>query len=76
MSVSIRLRQDSAELWGERNPVLHQGELGVDTSNMKMKLGDGFTRWNSLPYVGDLDEVRTEYGNQTDFNETFEQSTQ
>jgi hypothetical protein len=76
MSVSIRLRQDTAELWENRDPVLHQGELGVDTTNMKMKLGDGFTRWNALPYVGDLDEVRAEYGNQTDFNETFEQSTQ
>ena len=76
MSVSIRLRQDTAEQWESNNPVLHQGELGVDTTNMKMKLGDGFQRWKALPYVGDLDEVRTEYGNQTDFNENFEQSTQ
>lgn len=76
MSVSIRLRQDTAERWESNNPVLHQGELGVDITNMKMKLGDGFQRWNALPYVGDLDEVRTEYGSQQDFNQTFQQESE
>ena len=74
MSVSIRLRRDSAERWLENDPVLFQGELGADLTNKKLKLGDGFNEWSKLPYLNseELDEIRSEYGNETDFELYYE----
>ena len=34
------------------NPVLADGEIGVETDTDKIKIGDGVTAWNSLPYAG------------------------
>jgi hypothetical protein len=74
MSVSIRLRRDSAERWLENDPVLFQGELGADLTNKKLKLGDGFNEWSKLPYLNSegLEEIRSEYGNETDFELYYE----
>ena len=51
MELTIKLRRDSAQNWTTINPVLHEGEAGVELETKKMKLGDGVTVWNSLPYV-------------------------
>ena len=69
MSVSIRLRRDTSVLWGKNDPVLHQGELGFATDLKRVKVGDGFNEWSKLPYLNDadLDTIRNEYGNETDF---------
>src|ERR1700733_10406706 len=50
MSVTIQLRRDTAANWTAADPVLNQGELGVETDTSKSKLGDGATAWNSLGY--------------------------
>jgi hypothetical protein len=50
MSVTIQLRRDTAANWTADNPVLNQGELGVETDTDKGKIGDGATAWNSLGY--------------------------
>jgi hypothetical protein len=44
----IELRQDTAANWESTNPVLLAGELGWDTTNHLIKVGDGATAWNSL----------------------------
>lgn len=44
-------RGGTAALWASRNPVLAFRELGVETDTKKMKVGDGVTHWNDLPYV-------------------------
>jgi hypothetical protein len=69
MSVSLRIRRDTAVNWEALDPVLFQGELGMDLTNKRIKLGDGFTEWASLDFVNDTQfaELRTEYGNETDF---------
>ena len=69
----ILLRRDSATNWSTQNPALRQGEVGVDLDAKKFKLGDGFTSWNSLPYMNDaeLQSIRDEYGDETSFNIWF-----
>ena len=44
-------RGGTAVLWASRNPVLALQELGVETDTKKMKVGDGVTPWNDLPYM-------------------------
>ena len=51
----IQLRRDSALGWSTNNPILASGEIGIELSPtpaqiVLFKLGDGITRWNSLPY--------------------------
>ncbi len=47
----LRLRHDTAANWTSRNPVLLAGEVGVETDTNKVKVGNGTTAWNSLPYL-------------------------
>lgn len=42
----------TAAEWRERNTVLLEGELGIESDTHKAKYGDGYTAWNSLPYTG------------------------
>lgn len=53
MTTRIKLRRDTAANWTLQNPVLALGEPGYDTTNNKLKVGDGVTRWNSLSYLTD-----------------------
>ena len=46
----IKLRKGTAAAWVSANPVLAAGEPGFETDTKKLKLGDGTTAWNSLPY--------------------------
>lgn len=48
---TILLKQDTAANWASVNPVLHQGEKGLETDTGKEKTGDGVTAWNSLGYI-------------------------
>jgi hypothetical protein len=44
----IQVRQQSAAYWEFENPILEIGEVGLDTTNMVLRVGDGSTRWLSL----------------------------
>lgn len=50
MALKIQLRRGTAAEWTSANPVLMQGEMGVETDTLKVKLGNGTTAWTSLPY--------------------------
>jgi hypothetical protein len=50
MAAIIKLRRDTAANWASANPVLASGEQGLETDTNKMKIGDGSTAYNSLPY--------------------------
>lgn len=52
MSTRIQHRRDTAVNWQELNPVLRAAEWGMDLSSGSVKLGDGVTPWNDLPYYG------------------------
>lgn len=58
--VGIRHRRDTAADWTANNPILLDGQIGIETDSFtlsggfryyKWKLGDGATAWNSLPYM-------------------------
>ena len=51
MATKIQLRRDTSDNWAGTNPILAQGEPGVELDTKKMKVGDGITAWNNLDYV-------------------------
>lgn len=53
--MKIQLRNDTTSNWESYNPILAPGEVGVDTSEGKIKVGDGSTSWSNLPYIGSVD---------------------
>lgn len=50
MADRIQMRRDTAANWTSANPVLAQGEPGIETDTLKIKIGDGATAWTSLAY--------------------------
>jgi hypothetical protein len=70
----ILQRRDTAEQWESINPALRQGEIGLDLTNKRMKVGDGFNNWNDLDYMDEagLDSIRAEYGNEVTFNLNYD----
>ena len=53
MATQIKLRRDTAANWNVENPVLALGEPGFDTTNNKLKIGNGVDDWNTLNYLTD-----------------------
>ena len=53
MATQIKIRRDSYANWFNVNPTLGIGEPGYDTTNRKLKIGDGVTLWRSLSYFDD-----------------------
>lgn len=51
MADIIKLRRDTAANWTAANPILAEGEMGIETDTKLQKNGDGTTAWNSLPYM-------------------------
>ena len=54
----FKLRHDIASNWTAKNPVLLEGELGVETDTLNFKVGNGTTAWNSLNYYIPTDYVK------------------
>jgi hypothetical protein len=50
MAVKLQLRRDTTANWSASNPILAEGEIGIDTTLKQAKVGDGTTAWNSLAY--------------------------
>jgi hypothetical protein len=48
MAVKLQFRRDTAANWETNNPILSEGELGLDTTNERFKIGDGVNGWNAL----------------------------
>ena len=73
--VQIQLRNDTASNWTSVNPTLLVGELGVERSTNKIKIGDGSTAWSSLSYAYDPTVLVTLTGTQTLTNKTISGSS-
>jgi hypothetical protein len=65
----IRPRRGTLYEWSTTNPVLAEGELvievpesGVGTGLSKFKIGDGFKKYNDLPYAFDAEAASAIYG--------------
>lgn len=50
MAVQIQLRNDTAANWTAANPILAQGEMGLETDTRLFKIGDGIKTWSLLAY--------------------------
>ena len=48
----IQHRRDTSVNWTSTNPILAEGEIGVETNTNKFKIGDGTTSWINLSYQG------------------------
>lgn len=53
MLIQMQMRRGTTTEWSTANPVLAAGELGLDTTLNKFKVGDGTTAWNSLLYASE-----------------------
>lgn len=62
----FKLRNDTAANWTATNPVLLQGEIGIETDNRRYKIGDGTTAWSSLSYYIDGVAIRGQCSKMTD----------
>lgn len=59
LNIRIQLRNDTAENWTARNPVLLKGEMGVEIDTGKTKIGNGTDHWETLKYSGvDEDTIK------------------
>jgi hypothetical protein len=47
----LQLKRGTAERWYTVNPILAIGEPGFVYDANKLKIGDGVTPWNELPYI-------------------------
>jgi hypothetical protein len=50
MASKLQLRRDTAANWTLNNPILADGEMGIETDAKKHKIGDGLTAWDMLKY--------------------------
>jgi hypothetical protein len=50
MPSKIQLRRGLAADWTSANPVLSQGEMGLELDTKLSKVGNGIANWTALPY--------------------------
>ena len=59
LNIRIQLRNDTAENWTTKNPLLLKGEMGVEIDTKKIKIGNGTDHWTTLKYSGvDEDTIK------------------
>ena len=66
VNTTFKLKRGTAARWAEVNPILEQGEPGFVYDENRLKIGDGVTPWNDLPYIDGKREV-TNYDYVNDF---------
>lgn len=57
INATFKLKRGTAARWIEVNPILEQGEPGFVYDSNRLKIGDGITPWNDLPYIEGKTEV-------------------
>lgn len=57
INTTFKLKRGTAARWAEVNPILEQGEPGFVYDENRLKVGDGKTPWNDLPYIDGKREV-------------------
>ena len=50
MAVQIKLRRGTLSEWSSLNPILVNGEIVVETDTQQVKIGNGVSQYNLLPY--------------------------
>lgn len=69
MYAKLRPRRSTKSEWELINPVLKEGEMGIEVPDTgvgsglsKFKIGDGYTNWSDLPYAFDATAADAIYG--------------
>ena len=57
IKVRLKLKTKTAAEWAELNPILLEGEAGIESDTQHWKTGNGTSEWNDLPYRGEGLEV-------------------
>jgi hypothetical protein len=57
LNVKLVQRNDTVENWNEVNPILDSGEIGYDSSNNQIRIGNGEDKWRDLTPLGSLSNV-------------------
>ena len=52
VTAKIKLNTKTAAEWGSSGVILLVGEVGIDSTNHIIKVGDGSSTWNNLPVMG------------------------
>lgn len=50
---------NSATAWASINPVLLEGEIGIEAGSLRVKIGDGVHKWSDLPYSRSTGSILT-----------------
>lgn len=66
VNTTFRLKRGTEARWAEVNPILDPGEPGFVYDTNRLKIGDGKTHWNDLPYIDGKSAV-INYNSHTDF---------
>ena len=66
INTTFKLKRGTAARWAEVNPILEIGEPGFVYDENRLKIGDGVTPWNELPYIDGKREV-ADYDYSTNF---------
>ena len=48
---TLQHKRGTAAILTANNPVLNEGEIGIETDTKKFKIGDGSTAWANLSYA-------------------------
>jgi hypothetical protein len=56
MNVRIQSRHDTAKYWKNNDPVLLDGEIGVENDTGKFKIGNGVDSYLNLPYANEFEQ--------------------
>ena len=62
MSDRVQFRRDTKARWEEVNPVLMEGEIGLEIDTNNIKMGDGVHAWNELEYGVGIENITSELG--------------
>lgn len=62
MSDRVQFRRDTKARWTEINPILSEGEIGLEIDTKNIKMGDGVHTWNELEYCVGIGNITSEFG--------------
>ena len=62
MSDRVQFRRDTKARWVEVNPILMEGEIGLEIDTNNIKMGDGVHAWNELEYGVGIENITSELG--------------
>lgn len=61
MATRIQLRRDVALNWTAINPILGEGEIGIETDTNKFKIGNGILSWSVLSYYSESSTILSKF---------------